>query len=165
MSQKEKLFDAETLRKTLRYYPASGNFYWLCGQTRLQQAGYELIQGHISIEISGVSFYAHRLAWLYMTGNWPKGMIDHINGVRNDNSFANLRDGSRDLNNQNQKRAHKNNKTGYMGVIKDHRCHEKYRATIYANGKKHQVGVFSTPQEAHEAYLKAKRQLHPGCTI
>lgn len=165
MSTKEKLLDAETLRKTLRYYPASGNFYWLVGQTKLAMANYALKNKRIVIEISATPYYAHRLAWLYMTGAWPKGMIDHINGIPDDNSFANLRDGHRVQNAQNQRRPHRNNKSGFMGVTKSLRCHERYHATIHANGKKISLGSFGTPQEAHECYLQAKRRLHPGCTI
>lgn len=94
-----------------------------------------------------------------MTGSWPKDQIDHINGDRTDNRFSNLRDVTNEINNQNKKRAQSNNRLGLLGV-----CHHQggFRARIAVNGKSKCLGVYLTPELAHQVYLDAKRRLHHG---
>jgi hypothetical protein len=101
-----------------------------------------------------------------MTGAWPLFEIDHRNGIGTDNRWKNLRDGTRSFNIQNQRRARSDNKTGFLGV---HRSGKKERkgfvAKIQLDGKQRYLGVFSTAEAAHAAYLAAKRRIHPGCVI
>lgn len=101
-----------------------------------------------------------------MTGEWPTCEIDHKNCIRHDNRWDNLREAKTFANKQNQKKAQRNNRTGLLGVSP---CRGKFRATIYLkkDGKKNQyyLGDYPTPELVHTAYLKAKRQLHEGCTI
>src|SRR3972149_955610 len=94
-----------------------------------------------------------------MMGEFPKGDIDHINGDRADNRIGNLRATSRSENMQNLKEAHKDNCTGHLGVFKKR---HRFGAQIMVDGVKHKLGIYDTPQEAHEAYLEAKRKLHPA---
>jgi len=96
-----------------------------------------------------------------MCGEWPSE-IDHINGDKSDNSYRNLREVSRGENMQNKRKAHRNNKTGFLGVAREA---GKYRARIRVCGKNRSLGMYDTPQQAHQAYLAAKRELHEGCTI
>lgn len=108
---------------------------------------------------------AHRLVWLHLYGEWPEHGIDHINGRRSDNTAANLRSVPQSENVQNQRKARRDNKsTGLLGVSRPS-GRSKYRAQIMAQGRNRYLGYFDTPEEAHAAYLAAKRQLHPGCTI
>ena len=107
---------------------------------------------------------AHRLAWALHTGDWPKGDIDHINGDESDNRLANLRDVSKSINQQNKRRPRTDNKVGLLGVSW-HARGRKWRAQITVQGTRMYLGLFTTPDAAHAAYLEAKRMLHPGCTI
>ena len=97
-----------------------------------------------------------------MTGAMPAGDVDHINGNRADNRWCNLRDVSRTLNNQNQRRAQKDNETGLLGVS-PHRG--RFKAQIRVNGKVRNLGLFDSPEVAHKVYLAHKRLMHPGNTL
>jgi hypothetical protein len=97
-----------------------------------------------------------------MTGEWPAGEVDHIDGDRTNNKWSNLRDVPRLENAQNKRRANANNRTGLLGVSPDKK---RFRAVITANGKRKTVGAFSSAEEAHDAYLAEKRRLHQGSTL
>lgn len=158
-------FDVDELRRLVHYEPMTGVFLRKVRVGNSTQvgdvAGSKNNQGYVMMYVGGSIYAAHRLAWLYMTGSWPK-KIDHINGVRDDNRFSNLRAADNAINNQNRRRANGNNKLGLLGVT---RCGDKYRATIHAAGKKLHVGLFVSPQEAYSAYLVAKRRMHEGATL
>lgn len=110
-------------------------------------------------------FRSHRLAWLFMRGEWPADDIDHINGNRGDNRWVNLRCVSRATNAQNRRSPNRENTSGYLGVSFSKES-GKWAAQIQAHGKSKNLGRrFATPEIAYEAYLAAKRQLHAGCTI
>lgn len=112
--------------------------------------------GYRVIRIDDALYLAHRLAWFYVTGNWPANQIDHINGVRDDNRFSNLREATNLQNAHNRK--YNRNKSGFQGVRKEN---SKWLAEIKINYKAVRLGLFNTPEEAHCAYLIAKRQHHP----
>lgn len=159
--------DIEDLKTVLDYEPATGVFRWLVPRGRVSagaSAGTLRGDGYRAIRINRVTHLAHRLAWLMTTGLWPKGEIDHINGVRADNRWLNLRDVSRDVNQQNQKRAQVTNGAGLLGVSRADAV-RGFRARIFFEGEEHHLGTYPTAQEAHAAYLEAKRKLHAGCTI
>lgn len=160
---------AARLREVLHYESLTGVFTWLVQTQRLQTkvgdvAGGIKPSGYVCIGIDGKRYRAHRLAWLWMTGQWPVDQIDHINGIRSDNRLSNLREASRSLNSQNQRRAYSNNKTGFLGVSWSKQA-KKYHATIMANGNDHHLGYFTTPELAYTTYLTAKRKLHEGNTL
>ncbi|MBT9492865.1 MAG: HNH endonuclease [Paucibacter sp.] len=125
-------------------------------------------EGYVRVSLvhsSTLRFRAHRLAVLAVLGRWPELDVDHINGIRHDNRWCNLREVSRSTNSQNQRRATGNNKTsGLLGVSYD-KDRRRWFAQIQTKGKTFNLGRFDSPESAHEAYLNAKRQLHAGCTI
>jgi hypothetical protein len=152
----------EELAKYLRYDPGTGLF------TRLVTRGGKIagsIAGFVRRKDGYVQIadaLAHRLAWLYVHGEWPQHEIDHINGIRADNRWANLREASRTLNNQNRHRAHRNNALGVMGVRLDGKT---FIARIRVNKKLIRLGRFNTQAAASAAYMAARRSMHGGNTL
>lgn len=118
--------------------------------------------GRRYMRVDGNTYFSYRLAWLYVYGVFPNGEIDHIDGNKKNDSIYNLRDATRKINAENKKVAMANNKSGYLGVNKRG---SRYRARIRVNGKLICIGNFSTPVEAHEAYMEKKKMLHPGLSI
>lgn len=95
-------------------------------------------------------------------GSWPRGQVDHINGIKDDNRLCNLRDVSININNQNKRLPFANSHTGVLGVGM---LNGKYRARIRVNGKRKHLGDFETIEDASNAYVNAKRLLHAGNTL
>ena len=155
------LIDADTLKHILHYDPTSGVFTWKVNSGRSKPgkvAGY-LNKGYVVIGYKGKSCLAHRLAFLYMTGKYPILEVDHIDGCPSNNKWTNLREVSSKQNKENRYKANKNSKHGFLGVTKNHK---NYMAHIYHNNKSIYLGTFGSPEEAHNKYLEAKRQLHLG---
>lgn len=158
----------EELKSHLQYNPKTGVFVWrikrgrqAAGSTAGSAAG---SGGYVRIMVLKRLYLAHRLAWLYVFGHFPAGELDHRNGLRTDNRIRNLRDATRAVNNQNKRAALPRSFTGFLGVTRDKRD-GRYYARIYSNGRQISLGGYATPEAAHAAYVKAKRQLHAGCTI
>lgn len=150
----------ERLRQLLNYDPQTGVFTHACRKKRVRLgsvAGTLEVKGYWKHRIDGETHRGHRLAWLYFYGEWPAGHIDHINGNRSDNRIANLRDVTALENRQNIRKA--NSATGFLGVYK---LRDKFVALIGHQYKNIRLGAFDTAEEAHEAYLTAKRRLHAG---
>jgi len=118
--------------------------------------------GYVHIRFNNKYYKAHRLVWLYEHGRFPAGEIDHINGNRADNRIENLREIGRCQNMQNQRKARSDNASGFLGV---HKKGSKFQAIIRVNGRSMYLGIFETPEKAHEAYIEAKRIYHPGGTL
>jgi hypothetical protein len=120
--------------------------------------------GYILIGIDGGAHMAHRLAWLHHHGTWPVYGIDHIDGVGDHNWLENLRDVPQRVNSENQRVAHCDNQSGVLGAHfrKDT---GKFASSVKSFGKAHLLGSFDTAEQAHQAYVAAKRQLHEGCTL
>lgn len=157
---------AERLRQELHYEPSTGQFTRVVacpGMRAGSPAGNMRENGYVRICVDQRDYRAHRLAWLYMTGEWPEQDVDHINGNRSDNRWLNLRSATRAVNCQNRRKAHSNNKsTGILGVSKDR---GRFAANIFIDGKKLYLGRYRTADEAEAVYLQAKRKHHPGCTL
>jgi len=157
---------ASRLREVLRYDADTGKFHWLVSHQKIKRgdvAGAFTSKGYIRIKIDGRTYRAHRLAWFYVTGEWPKDEIDHRNTDKADNRISNLREASRSINEQNKRVARADNvSAGLLGVSKTGRT---WQAQIEFGEKKHYIGKFKTPEDAHAAYIEAKRKLHEGCTI
>jgi len=162
---------AAHLRLILSYDADTGLFTWLIPNCMRMKPGDRAgcangKTGYVEIHIQGKKYKAHRLAWMYVYGAWPLQDIDHINGVPGDNRIANLRDVSRTVNSQNQRRPKSGNPA--LGVTKTR--NGKYQSVIWVpstDGSKQYIflGTFLTADDGHAAYLEAKRRLHEGCTI
>lgn len=148
---------AAELRLLLDYDPSTGVFTHR--RNIGKRCGNFAPDGRMRIFVAGRSYKAHRLAWLYVHGCWPTGCVDHINRNPADNRIANLRDVSKAENTQNVVAARQNNRVGLLGVRKAWR---RFAARIKVAGREIHLGYFDTPEEAHAAYLEAKRDLHPG---
>jgi hypothetical protein len=158
---------ADRIRAILHYDPETGVFTRLTN-IRQFRAGecagflYGRNKCYRAIKIEQRIYHAHRLAWLYVHGRWPADQIDHINGDGRDNRIANLREATNSENAQNKQRPRAGSKTGVLGVsLKG----KRFRAILNVCGRQKFLGLFDTPQEAHEAYVKAKRAAHPFCAL
>lgn len=127
-------------------------------------AGAKCDRGYIWIALPGMRVSGHRLAWFLVNGEWPDREIDHINMDKGDNRICNLRLATRTQNKQNIQKPLPNNTSGFLGVSFD-KTKGKYLASIRLNGVQKNLGRFSSPEEAHERYLAAKREYHEFCTI
>lgn len=155
------------LKRIFNYDPKTGLFTRLVATNNSVKVGdvaNSHSHGYIAIQIVGKNYRVHRLAWLYMTGDFPKQEIDHINGVRNDNRWNNLRDVTPSVNKQNQRKPRIDNTSGYAGVgwRKDI---GKWYVQIRVNKKKIHLGLFTDKEKAAAHYLQKKRELHEGCTL
>lgn len=153
------------LKTLFEYRPDTGQFVrvmTVANQPAGSVAGTKDSHGHIQIRIDRRLYLAHRLAWLWQTGEWPADTIDHMNGVRDDNRFANLRHVSKRLNCQNRRNACADSRTGVLGVT---RTKYGFVASIWDGGTSVNLGTHKSADLAHAAYLEAKRALHAGCTL
>lgn len=155
-------------RAWLRYEPETGDFYWVKAPSRKiragERAGSLKATGYVEIALRGNSVGAHRLAWAFKNDAWPAGVIDHRNGLRADNRISNLRDTTRRVNSENQRKAMVDNGTGFLGVCFEKQT-QKFKASIISHGRGKTLGRFDTPEQAHAVYLEAKRHIHAGCTL
>lgn len=162
------MLTASELRSLLSYDPETGILTRLTDNRRGRRigdvAGSAHHSGYIEVMVMGKNYRAHRICWLHAYGVWPTHDIDHINGIKNDNRLCNLRDAPEATNMQNERNVRKNNLSGFMGV-QFRKDRNKWVATIRVNGRPKRLGSFSTPEEAHDAYLAGKRLYHPGFTL
>lgn len=152
----------ERLKELLHYDPHTGVFVWLVDRNHLAKAGSVAGSinscGYIQIWIDGRQYKASRLAWLYVHGSFPSGLMDHIDRIRTNDRISNLRVATKVENGQNLK-VKKNNKSGFVGV-NWHKATSKWTAQIMFDGKKIYLGIFNTPEEAATSRAKAKAIYH-----
>lgn len=169
-----RMTDSEVVRYLFSYDPESGNIVRVRGFTGgrprsnspegtaciIPPPGATL--KYATVRFGRRRMLAHRLVWLYMTGEHaPKRMdIDHINGDLLDNRWSNLRIGTRAQNMQNQARARGNSTTGLLGVSVACGSPGRWFARINVGGKVRFLGCHTSPEAAHAAYIAAKRELH-----
>lgn len=166
------ILTASLLRELLHYDPISGVFTWHYRHRRYfkdersykiwntkhagKEAGCVAATGSPPTETRRIAvykrtYYAHRLAWLYMTGEWPSDEIDHRDHDATNNKWDNLRAATSQQNKWNRRST---NRGGYKGVTFDQN-QNCYVAQIMVNYKNHHLGSFATPQDAHAAYCRA----------
>lgn len=165
MESKEKIGHGRLL-ELLDYSEHTGLFTRKSGRCDGEIAGSLKNHGYLDIKVERRCYLAHRLAWFYVYGIWPNSDIDHKDGIRTNNRIQNLREATKQHNAQNKKNPRIDNASGFLGVVLI-RCRgpNKFQARIGHKGISHYLGVFKTPEEAQQAYLFAKRNVHSFCTI
>jgi hypothetical protein len=162
----KSILTVERLREVLDYDTETGVFRWKIANSKRTRvgsiAGCVRPDGYCGIRVDSSRYYAHRLAWLFVFGEYPVAHIDHIDGDPSNNRLCNLRDVRQALNIQNQRQADRDSKSGILGVV---RRGNRYCSSIGTNGRTTYLGTFATAELAHQAYVDAKRRMHPGCTI
>ena len=145
----------------------NGQLYWISNRRGVQKnkpINCKVGSGYIGCMLDGKHYLVHRLIYLYINGYMPKNDIDHINGNKSDNRIENLRVVTKKDNQQNMRKAYSTSKSGLLGSFYSKK-HNNWFSRICVNGQRKWLGCFKTPDEAHQAYLKAKRNLHSTCTI
>ena len=161
-AEKHVPLTAERLRKLLTYDPKTGLFHWKLMRKGLSEKRGTEAGGsrntYVYICVDYKSYGAHRLAWLYMTDEWPTKIIDHINGNRSDNKWINLRQATPSQNIANSG-MRTNSTSGYKGVSY-HRRAKKWVAQIGYEGQNLYLGVYDTPEQAAEVRRKKATLLY-----
>ncbi|MBX9902143.1 MAG: HNH endonuclease [Burkholderiaceae bacterium] len=147
------------LKEIVFYDQSTGHFVWrkrFRKSTGDDVAGSLFKNGYVYIQISNKSYRAHRLAWLYVYGNFPALYLDHINGDRSDNRIGNLREVSCSENMKNQRIGVKNT-SGYLNISWQ-KSRLKWSVGLKVNGKSINVGRFDSLDDAikarNEAYIQ-----------
>jgi hypothetical protein len=160
---KQALLTQELLKEKLHYDKDTGIFTWTdsklnSASMRNKEAGCISKSGYRSIAMrfdgKFTNFYAHRLAWLYEYGEFPKLQVDHINQNKLDNRINNLREVTHRENRRNLPML-KTNKTGFCGVS-FHKTRKKYQANIMVDNRQKHLGYFENPEDAAKAVKEAK---------
>ena len=160
------------LRELLDYDPDTGRFTWKfrAGNDRhtkawdARYAGQEAFTcidsyGYATGSIYGIYIKAHRVAWAWWYGEWPKDQIDHRNGDRAANWIKNLKPATQIQNSRNMKALPRLVADLPPGVKRSPKLVQRpYQARIGVSGKRIHLGYFATPNEAHQAYLAACRK-------
>lgn len=159
------MLEQSTLKEFLSYNPETGLFTWLISRGTAKAGA---IAGSVSVDVNGRKYIrlrinkqqykAHRLAWLYMTGEWPENLVDHKDGDGLNNVWSNLRKATKSENNHNQV-LNANNTSGVKGVYW-HKNIKKWRAQIVCHGKNKHVGYFDSIPEAQSAIQRVREELH-----
>lgn len=156
------MITAEEIRQFLNYDPNTGHFRWkarVANHTKIgTTAGSKNSKGYEQIRLRRRNYAAHRLALLYVYGDWPSGQIDHINLDPLDNRITNLRLATPSQNTANQRKRN-GTSSRFKGVTK-HRQMSKWQAQIKLLGKNHYLGLFDSEEAAYAAYCKAAIEIY-----
>lgn len=143
-----------TLKELFHYCPATGLITRIASINNHKAqagdvAGWITTNGYLCLRIEYKAHSCHRLAWLYMTGEWPSEDIDHINRIRTDNRWSNLREASRSENLRNMSMSRKNT-SGFTGVHWD-KVNLKWRAVLRVEGRTICLGRHKSKSDAIHA--------------
>ena len=156
------------LRQRMSYDPESGRFTRLIttgsGSIAGSEPGHIDAYGYRVIRIGARIYKAHRLAWLYVTGRLPYLDIDHVDGIRSNNCWSNLREVDRKINTRNRRAASTGSTSKLLGVSWN-KQKQKYIAQIKTDLGVKYLGQFNNETEAHAVYTSAKFEHHPGAVL
>lgn len=147
----------EYLKSILNYDENTGEFTWKVNKSKRSKVGNVAgwkDNGYIRIEIDNKTYKAHRLAWLYVNGEFPSDLIDHINCNRADNRISNLRKATYQENSENYKTP-KTNKSGVKNVSW-YKSLSKWVVTMSVKGKKKTIGYFDDLEFAELVAIEAR---------
>lgn len=150
------------LKHQMNYDQDTGIFIWINSKSsaikKYKIAGTIDVYGYVAIRINGKVYKAHRLAWLYVYGEFPSKMLDHIDRIKTNNSICNLRLATSSQNSRNVT-SNKKNTSGYRGVVW-HKRDKRWQAACTVYGKQIHIGNFNTAEEAHLAYEEFKKNAY-----
>lgn len=168
----------------LKYDPETGKLFWkvrtpemfkdgkqsashLCARWNSRYAGKEALaadngHGYLCGSVQGRVYRTHRVIWLIVTGEWPADQIDHINGQKKDNRFANLREADTTENHKNMPLCSRN-RSGVVGVHWDEK-RQKWQVQIKVDGRHTHLGRFDHLADAVDARKLAEKRYgyHPN---
>ena len=162
------------------YSPEAGIFTWrkrdrkyfqsdrICKTWNARYAGKPALtapsRGHVVGSVFCCTYLAHRVAYLWMTGGWPKDQIDHINGIKDDNRWCNLREVTARGNMRNLPMPRRGTATGRVGVYFIGKGRERFVARIRDGVTTRHLGYFASFDDACAAREAAERRLgyHPN---
>ena len=150
----KQIVTQEELKKQFHYDPLTGIFTRLA--TGFPAGFINKSLGYVVISVNNKRYYAHRLAFLYMTGEMPK-FADHRHGIRHDNRWSELRPATKSQNNMNSG-LQRNNTSGYTGVVFHRNRNKPWAARGKINGVTKCLGYYYTPELAYEAYKEFSRK-------
>lgn len=146
------------LRELVEYVPETGVFLWRAGRRKGRTAGTSRKNGYRLLQLDGVSYYQHRLAWFYVRGEWPINDVDHEDENKRNNAWNNLRLATKSQN-QHNRSTPRNNTSGIKGVSWDAKA-GKWCAQLSHNRVKHRLGVFTDKHEAALDVQALRDKLH-----
>lgn len=155
---KARQLTAERAREVLNYDPETGAMtvkLWRPGCRKAGELAGTLYRGYWRIQIDGKLYKRSRLAWLMMTGAWPRHFIDHIDGNRSDDRWCNLREATPAQNARNRGKSNRNT-SGKVGVHPV-KATGKWGAEICVNGRNLKLGAFECRADAVAARCEAER--------
>lgn len=149
------------VRSNLSYDPETGVLVWATRRrgrpagARAGNVSQSKGKGYRYVKVQKRRYKASHLAWVLMTGEWPKQSIDHRNRVRSDDRWENLRAAT-------TREQRRNSQSRGMSGIRGVRKYEtRWRAEIRTgDGKNLHLGLFGTKEEARAAYVAAARRYH-----
>jgi hypothetical protein len=138
----------EQLLQVIHYDPSTGEFFRKAnGTISTTVSGHLETSGYYRIAVGGKRFPAHVLAMYYMTGIMPSGIIDHINGIKSDNRWSNLREVTKSQNALNRR------KHDYRGIRETRNKITRWEAAITLEGARHHIGTYDTEEQAKDAWV------------
>lgn len=147
-------FSKTQLESIFDYNQKSGMLFWKNGK----RAGSNLYNGYRRVKLQGVEYKEHRLIWVLFFDKQPKQLIDHINGIKDDNRIENLREASVSQNTCNSKLSVRNN-TKTKGVYYNHK-RKKYIVNCSINGNSKYLGSYKTLEEAQNTIRNYREKIH-----
>lgn len=150
------------IKDYLTYNESTGEFVWKISVKGTRgigkQAGTLTNKGYMDVCIRGKKYGLHRVAFYFKIGKMPSN-VDHINGIKSDNRWCNLRPASIRENAFNTNK--RSPKSGFKNVYYDKRGVKKWFVVVFdSQGKKQHLGYFLTPEEANTIAVKARKEFH-----